>query len=318
MRVVLLLLLYLGILNVALEAQSSPDGVKASIIERNLIRKYGLAGLSQRKISRGFNLYSHADELQMGMDAAAEIEEAGRTMSDPEINSYINKLGMSLVVNSDARDRQFSFRVLRDDEINAMSLPNGVIYINAGLILATENEAELASVVAHEIAHVAARHATRNATKRGIMGAMNLSLAMFGGGIAAAIQPVAGFAEQSFLAQFSRDSEREADLLGMEYQYLAGYDPEAFIAFLGRIEHATTKDGKWARLRATHPATGERIAQASKAIAVLLPPKAQYIEDTSDFAAFRAKVIDLTHPERKENEEPVLLVKRPQEVQETQ
>src|SRR5438045_94355 len=218
-----------------------------------------------RGIGTGMNFYSIEKELMLGHELAAEVEHQVRLLNDPVISDYVNSVGQKLVRNSDAQV-PFTIKVVDDEEINAFALPGGFFYVNTGLIMAAENEAELAGVMAHEIAHVAARHATKNATKRDMWNFASIPLIFVGGPIGVAIRQVSSFAVPMSFLKFSRDAEREADLLGMEYQYAAGYDPQAFIDFFEKLQ-VQTKKGKHkqnvlARAFATHPMTEDRIHRA--------------------------------------------------------
>jgi len=212
---------------------------------------------------------------------------------DPVINEYVNRVGQRLVANSDARV-PFQIKVLEDDEVNAFALPGGFFFVNTGLIEAADNEAGLAGVMAHEIAHVAARHATKNATRNQIMNMASIPLVMFGGPAAFALREVMGFAVPMGVLKFSRDAEREADLLGIEYDYQTGYDPEEFVKLFEKFK--TQEKGKHsfiAKAFSTHPMTEDRIKRAQNEIERYLPPRTDYVVDTSEFQEIKARVIAL-------------------------
>jgi predicted Zn-dependent protease len=185
----------------------------------------------------------------------------------------------------------FTIKVIDNDEVNAFALPGGYFYVNTGLILAADNEAELAGVMAHEIAHVAARHATKNATRGQIWNLASIPLIFVGGPVGYAIQQAAGLAVPMSFLKFSRDAEREADLLGLEYQYATGYDPGSFVQFFEKIQVKDKhKPNFLAKAFSTHPMTEDRIARAQNEIEALLPDKDQYIVDTSEFQEVKGRL----------------------------
>lgn len=245
-------------------------------------KKYDLARFGARGVGAGLNFYSAEDEQTLGEDAEEAIAESATLISDELVVSYVARVGNTVAEHSEAKQR-FVFHVIDSPEVNAMALPNGAVYVNSGLLLAIENEAELAGVLAHEIAHVAARHGTRSQSRRGLLAFATMSLSMVGGAVPAALAPVAQVSANAVTMKYSRDSEREADILGLEYAYLAGYDPNAFVSFLQRMnaEHARAPK-KWERLFATHPVMDDRIERARLAIENLLAPRASDILDTSE------------------------------------
>jgi predicted Zn-dependent protease len=252
--------------------------------------RYDLERIGQRGIGSGVNFYSLEKEQNLGRELARDVEAQSRIIGDPVITEYVNRVGQQLVRNSDARV-PFVIKVVDNDEINAFALPGGFFYVNTGLLLAAENEAELAGVMAHEIAHVAARHATRNATKAEIWNIASLPLVFLGGPAGYAVRQIAGLAVPMGFLKFSRDAEREADLLGLEYCYKAGYDPASFVQFFEKL-HATEKKkhSALAKAFATHPMTEDRIKRAQQEIERVLPPRNEYVVSTSEFDEVRARL----------------------------
>jgi beta-barrel assembly-enhancing protease len=183
--------------------------------------------------------------------------------------------------------------------VNAFALPGGFFYVNTGLLLAVDNEAELAGVMAHEIAHVAARHVTRNQSKMQLFNYLSIPLAMVGGPAVLAVRDVASVAVPMSYMKFTRDAEREADLLGIEYAYKSGYDPRAMVDLFERLD---VKDRKkpnvLAKAFATHPMTEDRIRRAQQEISYLLPPKEAYVQTTSEFDQVKAHLISLQGGDR--------------------
>jgi predicted Zn-dependent protease len=257
-------------------------------------QKYDIDRIGDRGIGKGINFYSVRQEQEIGRELSQEIELEAKIITDPVVNSYIQRLGQNLVSHSDAAI-PFVIKVLDSDTINAFALPGGYFYINSGLILAADNEAELAAVMAHEIAHVAARHATKNMTKSQIWGFASLALTAVGGPAGIIIHQVADIAVPMTFLKFGRNEEREADLLGLEYQYAAGYDPLAFVNFFERIAVHQKKDGNFvARLFASHPMTADRIRRAQEEIGTMLPQRDQYVISTSEFDEVKARVASAT------------------------
>ena len=258
----------------------------------NLPPKYNVALIGQRNVGGGLDFYSLEREMALGRQLSQEVESSARLVTDPVINEYINRIGQNLVRNSDARV-PFTIKVLDTEEVNAFALPGGFFYVNSGLILAADNEAELAGVMAHEIAHVAARHATKNMTRAQIWNMASVPLIFIGGPVAYAISEVAGLAVPLGFLKFSRDAQREADLLGLEYDYATGYDPEAFVEFFEKLNVEKKKPNLVAKAFATHPMNVERIEAAQEEIRKYLPDRPEYIVDTSEFEAVKARLASL-------------------------
>ncbi len=251
--------------------------------------KYNVNLIGQRNVGSGLDFYSLDREVALGRQLSQQVEASARLVTDPVITEYINRIGQNLVRNSDARV-PFTIKVLDTEEVNAFALPGGFFYVNSGLILAADNEAELAGVMAHEIAHVAARHATKNMTRAQIWNMASVPLIFIGGPVAYAISEVAGLAVPLGFLKFSRDAEREADLLGLEYDYASGYDPEAFVEFFEKLGIEKKKPNLIAKAFATHPMNAERIEAAQEEIRKYLPDRAEYVVDTSEFEAVKARL----------------------------
>jgi hypothetical protein len=254
--------------------------------------KYNVTLIGQRNIGNGLDFYSLDREVALGRQLSQEVEASARLVTDPVITEYINRIGQNLVRNSDARV-PFTIKVLDTEEVNAFALPGGFFYVNSGLILAADNEAELAGVMAHEIAHVAARHATKNMTRAQIWNIASVPLIFIGGPVAYAISEVASLAVPLGFLKFSRDAEREADLLGLEYDYATGYDPQAFVEFFEKLNVEKKKQSMVAKAFATHPMNVERIQAAQEEIRKYLPDRPEYLVDTSEFENVKARLASL-------------------------
>ena len=266
--------------------------------------------IGQRNVGGGVNFYSLQRERALGHQLAEEVESQSRMVSDPVVTEYVNRVGQAIVRHSDAKV-PFTIKVVDDDEINAFALPGGFFYVDSGLILAADSESELAGVMAHEIAHVAARHATRNATKAQIFNLISIPLVFVGGPVGYAVREVAGLAVPMGFLKFSRDAEREADLLGLQYDYAAGYDPQAFVQFFEKLKAGEKQhQGKIAKAFSTHPMTVERIKRAQQEIAGILPAKPQYVDDTSEFHDIKQRLARDVEEHRPDSGGPPRLVRR--------
>ena len=234
--------------------------------------------------------YSLESEIRMGKQYSMQVEQGLKMVQDPVVNEYVNRIGQNLVRNSDAQV-PFTIKVVDSDEVNAFALPGGFFYVNSGLILAADEEAELAGVMAHEIAHVAARHGMRQMTRANIAQIATLPLIFVGGGIGYGIYEAAGLGLPLTFMKFQRNFEAEADYLGLQYMYKTGYDPQAFIAFFEKIQaKEKKKPGTLAKAFASHPQTPDRIEESQKEIATILPAKAQYIVSTSEFDDVKSRL----------------------------
>ncbi len=255
--------------------------------------KDDIQAIGNRNIGKGGmgNWYSLEKENIVGREYAAEIDRSVRFVTDPIVTEYINRVAQNIIRNSDARV-PFTIKVVDSDEINAYALPGGFLYVNYGLILAAQDEAELAGVIAHEIAHVAARHATRQMTRAQMFDLASMPLIFVGGGLGVAMREAASLAAPLSMTKFSRNFETEADYLGVEYLYKAGYDPQAFISFFERIQaQEKQKPGFIAKAFANHPQTDARIRKTQHEIATILPNRETYIVSTSDFDEVKSHLI---------------------------
>lgn len=239
------------------------------------------------------NWYSLEKEIAMGKSYAQEVESSVKLVQDPIVTEYVNRIGQNLVRNSDAKV-PFTIKVVDSDEINAFALPGGFFYVNSGLILAADNEAELAGVMAHEIAHVAARHTMRQMTRSNLANLGSLPLIFMGGWAGYAIRSAAGFALPMTFLTFSRGFEAEADYLGLEYMYKTGYDPQSFVAFFEKLQaKEKKKPGTLAKAFSTHPQTPDRITKSQEEIGKVLPAKAEYVVTTSEFDDVKTRLARL-------------------------
>jgi hypothetical protein len=246
------------------------------------------------------NWYSTDTEIKMGKMYATEIEKSTRFITDPVVTEYVNRVGQNIVKNSDCKV-PFTIKVIDSDEINAMALPGGFFYVNSGLILNADEEAELAGVMAHETAHVCAHHAVREQTRMNYVQLSMIPVIMMTGyswtgyGIYEAIQ----FAVPMTFLKFSRDFESQADFLGIQYMYRAGYDPQAFISFFEKVQALEKrKPGLVAKAFSDHPQTPDRILHSQNEIAKILPARDEYTVTTSEFDDVKARLARIENKRR--------------------
>jgi predicted Zn-dependent protease len=248
--------------------------------------------IGHRNVGHGMNFYSLQHEMALGKQLAQDVERSAKFVDDPIVTAYVNRVGQNLVRNSDARV-PFTIKVIDSDQVNAFALPGGFFYVNSGLILRADTEAQLAGVMGHEIAHVCARHGTRQASKGELAQLAMIPLIMLGpGGWAGyGIYEGLNFGLPIAFLRFSRADEAEADYLGLQYMYKAGYDPNAFVSFFEKLEAENKRrPGTIPKIFASHPPTPERVEAAQKEIATILPARPEYIVTTSDFDRVKARL----------------------------
>ena len=246
--------------------------------------------IGNRDVAKGANFYSLEKEIALGKQLAQQVERESKVIDDPIVAEYVNRVGQNIVRNSDCKV-PFTIKVVEDESINAFALPGGFFFVNTGLILRADNEAELAGVMAHETAHVCARHGTRQATKAELANYMTIPLIFMGGWAGYGIQQAAGFLVPMSLLKFSRSYESEADMLGLQYMYKTGYDPGSFVDFFEKIQALEKKKhGSVAQLFSSHPMTDDRIEAAQKNIQDNLEARPEYVVNTSEFNDVRARL----------------------------
>jgi beta-barrel assembly-enhancing protease len=277
-------------------SNATMPGVKAGSIDD--VNAVGTRDIGARGMG---NWYSTESEIKMGKSYAAQLEKSVKFVNDPVINEYVNRIGQNLVKNSDAKV-PFTIRVIDTDEVNAMALPGGFFYVNSGLILTADDEAEMAGVMAHEIAHVAAHHAAREQTRMNYAQLGTIPLIFIGGYAGYGIYEAAQIAVPLTFLQFSRDFEEQADFLGVQYMYRAGYDPQAFVTIFEKLENLQkTKPNLFAKAFSTHPQTPDRIEATQKEIATILPPRDEYVVTTSEFDDVKARLARIENKRKLQN-----------------
>jgi len=282
------------------EVPSTASTTRPALQEVSLPKsdKYDVDRIGQRNVGHGVNLYSVEKERALGESMASAIDRGTRFVSDPEVTRYIRQVAQNLARHSDA-EVPFTIKVIDSSDNRIFALPGGFLYLDKGLIQAVDSEAELAALMAHEIAHVAARHATRFATRKHAWTLLSIPLAMASGPAALGTRQIIPLS----LRKFSRDAELEADLLGIEYQYTAGYDPQAFVDALEKLSGITksnkagpasskTLHDQVVRAFAYYPPTEDRIEKLQAAISSFLPARDDYVIDTSEFQSIKARLGD--------------------------
>ncbi len=265
--------------------------------------------IGNRNINKGsINFMSLEKEIAMGRELAAEVEREVKLVDDPVINEYVNRVGQNLVRNSDAKV-PFTIKVVEADEVNAFALPGGFFYVNTGLIMAADDEAELAGVMAHEIAHVTARHGAENASKGQLLNIASIPLIFLGGPAGFGLRQATGLLVPITFLSFSRKAEAEADYLGLQYMYKTGYDPTAAVSFFEKLQaKESAKPGTMNKLFSTHPLTGDRITLEKANIEKVLPDREQYVVTTSEFNKIKTQLAQLENrrPTEEESNKPSL------------
>jgi beta-barrel assembly-enhancing protease len=268
--------------------------------------KADVNAIGNRNVGKGLDFYSLEKEIALGKQLAQEVDKSAKFIDDPVVNEYVNRVGQNLVRNSDAQV-PFTIKVIDSDVVNAFALPGGFFYVNSGLILHADEESELAGVMAHEIAHVAARHGTKQATKGDIIQIASIPAMIF---IPYTWAGYALYQGMNFMIpvtflKFSRDAEREADYLGLQYMYKTGYDPNSFVSFFEKVQADEKKQpGTIPKVFATHPPTPDRIEATQKEIATILPARDEYIVTTSEFDTVKHRLEMIESNQKVKNASP--------------
>lgn len=281
-----------------LPQQAHPEVKEGSIDDVSAIGNRGVGG--------GLDFYSLEHEIALGKQLAQQVDQSAKFVTDPVVNEYVNRVAQNLVRNSDARV-PFTVKVIDSDVVNAFALPGGFFYVDSGLILHADTEAELAGPMAHEIAHVCARHGTKTATKGDIAQIAMIPAMIF---IPYTWTGYAIYQGMNFMIpltflKFTRDQERQADFLGTQYMWKAGYDPNAFVSFFEKVEAIEKKEpGTIPKVFASHPPTPDRVEAIQKEIETILPAKPEYIVDTSDFDTVKKRLEMIESNQKLQDQNP--------------
>jgi beta-barrel assembly-enhancing protease len=250
--------------------------------------------IGKRDINKGsIQFYSIEKEVAIGRQLSAEVDRSSKIINDPIVTEYINRVAQNIVLHSDSKV-PFTIKVVDSQEVNAFALPGGFLYVNRGLLEAADNEAEVAGVIAHEISHVAARHGMEQASKGELFNYLSIPLIFFGGIGGYAIRQGLGLAVPLTFLKFSRGAEKEADRLGAQYMWAAGYDPNALITFFEKLQAKNKKKpGTLSKLFSTHPMTGDRITEVRELVA-RFPDRGEYQLSSSEFGQVKSRVLAIS------------------------
>ncbi|HMQ03451.1 MAG TPA: M48 family metallopeptidase [Pyrinomonadaceae bacterium] len=309
----------------ATASKEEPAPTPSTSVGRPLSVKEDPSQIGKRKINSGFDKFfgwlggSQEKEIQLGRTLAAQVEQQAKMVEDPIVTEYVNRVGQNIVLHSDAKI-PFTIKVIDSDEVNAFALPGGFFFVNKGLILAADNEAELAGVMAHEIAHVAARHAMENHGKGTLINYGALAGIIFGGPITSTVlQNGGGILAGLASLKFSRGAEHEADSLGVQYLYAAGYDPVAMSTMFEKLASRNKKKpSSIQKLFSTHPQSLER-RDATASLVVRFPEREEYVISTSEFNRVKAHLLRSTNAkaaiitdfDNEDNSRPTLKKRQP-------
>lgn len=238
------------------------------------------------------SIVSEQKEIAIGKRYATEIDRSAQIIKDPVINEYVNRVAQNVARNSDLKI-PLTVKVIDSPAINAFALPGGFLYINSGLLQAATEEDQLAGVIAHEIAHVAARHWASQMTKRTILQYAMLPLLFtpMSYPVYIGLSEGLNFGIPVAFLKFNRNDEAEADFLGIQYMYKAGYDPNAYVSFFGKIAMEQRRNpSSVPTVFADHPPTANRIIETEQEIKAILPKRSEYLVSTSEFNEMKTRL----------------------------
>ena len=254
-----------------------------------------------KEIKPGWNLFSKENDIQMGREYAKQVEQENDLVPLGPLTDYINELGQKVAGQPQANGFPYTFRVVNDPNINAFALPGGPVFINSGILLNAENEAQLMGVIAHECSHVALRHSTNQLTKSNAIQIPAMIAGMYGqskGGITGILtQMGVGLAANGVIMKFSRGAEQQADLLGARMMSQMGYNPIEMARFFETLEAKTGASKSGANFFASHPNPGNRVKYVSEEVTLL--PRREYGTDTTKFPQMKQLAKSLPAPKKK-------------------
>jgi predicted Zn-dependent protease len=238
------------------------------------------------------SIISEAREVAIGKQYAAQVERTAKLLKDHVVTEYVNRIAQNIALNSDLKI-PVTTKVIDDPQINAFALPGGFLYVNTGLILAADGEDQIAGVMAHEIAHVAARHWASEMTRQTLLSYAMIPLIFtpMSYPVYMGVSQAMDFGIPLAFLKFSRADEAEADYLGLQYMYKAGYDPNAYVAFFGKvIDLERRQPGSVPSIFMDHPLTPDRIIKAEEEIKTILPKRDEYLVTTSEFNDVKSRL----------------------------
>jgi predicted Zn-dependent protease len=269
--------------------------------------------IGNRKVAH-FSIISEEKEMAIGKQYATEIDRTAKLIKDPVVTEYINRVAQNVARNSDLQV-PLTVKVIDDPEINAFALPGGFLYVNSGLVLAADEEDQVAGVMAHEIAHVAARHWASQMTKQTILSyaMLPLMLTPMSYPVYMGLSAAMDYGVPIAFLKFSRADESEADYLGIQYMYKAGYDPNSYVAFFGKIiQDERRQPGSVPSIFMDHPPTPDRIVKSVEEIKEILPKRNEYLVTTSEFNDVKGRLQTLVASLKKgEKQGPTLKKRQP-------
>lgn len=274
-------------------------------------KKDDVADIGNRRVAHR-SIISEEKEIAIGKEYASQIDKSARLITDPVVTEYVNRVAQNIARNSDLKV-PLTVKVIDDPSINAFALPGGFLYVNTGLILAAAEEDQIAGVMAHEIAHVAARHWASQMTKATILNYATLPLIFIPMSypVYLGTMEAMNFGVPIAFLKFNRADEAEADFLGIQYMYKAGYDPNSYVAFFGKVLQEERRDpGSVPKIFMDHPPTPDRIVKSEEEIKTLLPKKDEYLVTTSEFNDVKARLETLMTAMRKHEKPGPSLIKR--------
>jgi predicted Zn-dependent protease len=270
-----------------ISAALAPGMTKAlNTYHERSIPEISAAGNGNVGCTRGLaNRYSPEAQVEMGRSYAKQVEATSKLITDPVITEYVNRISQNLARNSGAQV-PFTIKIIDTDDVNAFSLPGGFLFVDSGLILAVDNEAELAGVISHEIAHVAACHAAEEIAHEELTNPASMPLIF-----RLLLRPIT---RNTIYLKPTRSFESEADFFGVEYLYKAGYDPRALSSFLEKVKaRERQKPGSPAKPSEFQPQMTDRIERIRLEINTLLPSAPEYKLDTSEFQEIKERLAEL-------------------------
>ncbi len=268
--------------------------------------------IGNRKVAHR-SIISQEKEIGIGKQYSSEIDKSAKLITDPVVNEYVNRIGQNLARNSDLKV-PLTVKVIDDPSINAFALPGGFLYVNTGVLQAATEESQLAGVMAHEIAHVAARHWASQMTKMTLLqyATIPLMLTPMSYGVYMAVAEGMNFGIPVAFLKFNRGAEAEADFLGIQYMYKAGYDPNSYVAFFGKVmQEERRSPGSVNKVFADHPPTPDRIIKSEEEIKSVIPTKDQYLVSTSEFDDVKSRLQTVISQRRLNAKPGPTLEKRP-------